>query len=130
MAPESSLDMTLMQHPRDEDLELWEVCIHLEVDPPWAWYYRISLNSCTLVILLQINPAFGDEPEIICEHCYEIEDTSIFTWSSIPSIGHYRWLHGLICRLPLNSKLDSLVCTIQRILDYELSLWHSLRLNM
>ncbi len=52
---------------------------HLEVEPPQAQYYRISPNSRTLVILLQVDPAFGDEPETICEGCYETEDTSIFT---------------------------------------------------
>jgi hypothetical protein len=43
----------------------------LEVDPLQAWYYFISPNSRTLVILLQVGPAFSDEPEIICEGCYE-----------------------------------------------------------
>jgi hypothetical protein len=31
---ESSLDLTLTQHPRDEKLEPREVCAHLEVEPP------------------------------------------------------------------------------------------------
>ncbi len=61
----------------------------LEVEPPQACYYRISPNSRTLVILLQVNPTSGDEPEIVCEGCYEIEDTSIFTWSLVPGVGHY-----------------------------------------
>jgi len=88
------------------------VCGRFEVDPLRAWYYHISPNSHTLVILLQVDPASSDEPEIVYEGCYEIEDTSIFAWSSIPSVGHYRWLHGLICRLPPNSKVDYLVRTI------------------
>jgi len=33
-APESSLDLTLTQHLRDEKPELREVCVRLEVDPP------------------------------------------------------------------------------------------------
>jgi hypothetical protein len=53
----------------------------LEVEPPRAWYYRIFSNSRSLVILLQVNPVFGDEPETICEGCYEIENNFIFTWS-------------------------------------------------
>jgi len=56
--------------------------------------------------------AFGDEPEIICEGFYEIEDLSIFAWSSIPDIGHYRWLRGSIRQLLLNSKANYLVSTI------------------
>jgi len=30
------------------------------------------------MILLQIDPAFGDEPETICEGYYKIKDTFIF----------------------------------------------------
>jgi hypothetical protein len=85
--PELSLDFTLTQHPRDEKPEPREVRARLEVEPPRAWYYHISPNSRTLVILLQVDPASGDEPEIVCEGCYETEDTSIFAWSSVPGIG-------------------------------------------
>ncbi len=90
----------------------------LEVEPPWAWYYRISPNSHTLVILLQVDPASGDEPETVCESCYETEDTFIFAWSSVLGVGHYRWLCGSIRRLPPNSKADYLVHTIRRIPDF------------
>ncbi len=48
------------------------------------------------MILLQVNTAFGDEPETVCEGYYETEDTSIFAWSSILSVGHYRWLRDPI----------------------------------
>ncbi len=84
----------------------------LEVEPPRAWYYLISSNFRTLMILLQVDPASGDELKTVCESCYETEDTSIFAWSSILGIGHYRWLHGPIHRLPPNSKVDYLVRTI------------------
>ncbi len=50
--PESSLDLTLTQHPRDEEPEPRKVRACLEVEPLRAWYYRISPNSRTLVILL------------------------------------------------------------------------------
>jgi hypothetical protein len=70
------------------------------------------------VILLQVDPASGDELETVCEGCYETEDTSIFAWSSVSGIDHYRWLRGLIHRLPPNSKADYLVCTIRCILDF------------
>ncbi len=116
--PKSSLDLTLTQHPHDEEPELREVRARLEVEPPRTWYCRISPNSRTLVILLQVDPASGDEPETVCEGCYETEDTSIFAWSSVPGVGHYRWLHGPIRRLPPNSKADYLVRTIRRILDF------------
>jgi hypothetical protein len=94
------------------------VCARLEVEPPRAWYYRVSPNSRTLVILLQVDPAFGDELETVCEGCYETEDTSIFAWSSVPGVGHYRWLRDLIRRLPPDSKADYLVRTIRHILDF------------
>jgi len=70
------------------------------------------------VILLQVDPASNDEPETVREGCYETKDTSIFAWSSIPSVGHYRWLRGPIRQLPPNSKADYLVRTIRRILDF------------
>ncbi len=90
----------------------------LEVEPPRAWYYRISSTSRTLVILLQVDPAFGDEPKTVYEDYYETENIFIFIWSSVPGVGHYRWLCGLICRLPPNSKANYLVHTIRRILDF------------
>ncbi len=74
------------------------------------------------MILLQIDPNFSDELETISEGCYEIEATSIFAWSSIPNIAHYRWLRGLIHWLPSNSKANYLIRTIQRILDF-FQLW-------
>jgi hypothetical protein len=110
--------LTLTQHPRDEELEPREVRARLEVEPPRAWYYRISPNYRTLVILLQVNLVSGDELETVCEGCYETKDTSIFAWSLVLGIGHYRWLCGPIRRLPPNSKADYLVCTIRRILDF------------
>jgi hypothetical protein len=70
------------------------------------------------VILLQVDPVFGDELETICEGCYETKDTSIFAWSSIPGVAHYHWLCDLIRRLPLNGKANYLVRTIQRILNF------------
>jgi hypothetical protein len=41
------------------------------------------------VILLQVDPISGDEAETVYEGFYEIKDTSIFAWSSIPNVGHY-----------------------------------------
>jgi len=78
----------------------------LEVEPPRAWYYRISPNSRTLVIFLQVDPASSDKPETVYEGCYETKDTSIFARSSVPAVGHYRWLCGPIRQLPPNSKVD------------------------
>jgi hypothetical protein len=115
---ESSLNLTLTQHPRDEEPEPREVRARLEVEPLRAWYYRISPNSRTLVILLQVDLASDDEPETVCEGCYETKDTSIFALSSVPEVGHYRWLRGPIRRLPPNSKANYLVRTIRRILDF------------
>jgi len=49
---ETSLNLTLTQHPRDEDPKLREVRVRFEIEPPRAWYYCIFPNFCTLVILL------------------------------------------------------------------------------
>jgi hypothetical protein len=70
------------------------------------------------VILLEVNPAFVDEPEIIYEKFYKIKYTSIFTWFSIFGIKHYHWLCDLIRQLPPNRKVNYLVHTIQCILDF------------
>jgi hypothetical protein len=70
------------------------------------------------MILLQVDPASGAEPEIICEGCYETVNTFISAWSSVPDVGHYRWLHGLNRRLPPNSKADYVIHTIRRILNF------------
>jgi hypothetical protein len=85
-ASESSLALTLTQHPCDEEPKQWEVRVWLEIDYLRTWYYRISPNFRTLVILLQVHPAFGDELEIVCEGYYETKNTSIFAWSSIPGV--------------------------------------------
>ncbi len=74
------------------------------------------------MILLQVDLISGDEPETIYEGCYKIEDTSIFAWSSILGIGHYRWLHGPIHQLFHNNKVNYLIRTIRRILNF-LQLW-------
>ncbi len=70
------------------------------------------------MILLQVDPASGDEPETVYESCYETEDTSIFAWSLVPGVGHYRWLGSPIRRLLPNSKVDYLVRTIRCILNF------------
>jgi GTPase len=94
------------------------VRVRLKVKPFRTWYYCISPNSHTLVILLQVDLTFSDELETVCEGCYETENTSIFAWSSVPGVGHYRWLRGSIRRLLLNNKVDYLVHTIRRILNF------------
>jgi hypothetical protein len=70
------------------------------------------------VILLQVNPVFGDELETVRESYYQIEDTYVFAWSSILGVGHYCWLHNPIRQLPLNNKEDYLMRTTQCILDF------------
>jgi hypothetical protein len=64
------------------------------------------------MILLQVNPIFGDKPKTVSKGFYKTKDSSIFVWFSNPNVEHYCWLHGPICRLLPNSKADYLVCTI------------------
>jgi hypothetical protein len=109
---ESFLDLTLMQHPHDEDPKPRKVCVRFGIEQLQTWYYCISPNSHTLVILLQVDPVSGDEPETIYEGYYRIKDIFIFAWFSILGIGHYRWLRGLIHQLLLYSKVNCLVRTI------------------
>jgi len=41
------------------------------------------------VVLLQVDFVFGDELETIWKSLYEIEDISIFAWSSFLGVEHY-----------------------------------------
>jgi len=70
------------------------------------------------MILLQVDPAPGDEFEIVYEGYYETKNTSIFAWSSIPGVGHYCWLCDPIRRLPPNSITNYLTHIIRCILDF------------
>jgi hypothetical protein len=70
------------------------------------------------VILLQVDPVSNDESKTVCEGYCETKVISIFAWSLVLGIGHYRWLHGPIRRLPSNGKADYLVRTIRYILDF------------
>ncbi len=70
------------------------------------------------MILLQVNLASGDKPETVCGGYYKTENIYLFTWSSVPDVGHHCWLRGPICRLPPNSKANYLVHTIRRILYF------------
>jgi hypothetical protein len=103
---ESSLDLTLMQHLHHETLELRKVRPCIEVEPPRTWYNRISPNSCTLVILLQVDLASSDEPKIVCEGFHETKETFIFTWFSILGVRHYCWLCSPIHQLLFNNTFE------------------------
>jgi hypothetical protein len=78
-----------MQHPHDEEPEIRKVHVRFQVEPPRAGCYCISLNSRTLVILLQVNLAFSDELEFVCEGYYETKYTSIFAWFLVLGVGHF-----------------------------------------
>jgi len=80
------------------------VCPHFKIKPIRTWYYQISSNFHTLMILLQVDPTSSDKPEIVYEGFYEIKDTSIFTWSLILGVGHYHWLCNLIHRFLLTTR--------------------------
>jgi hypothetical protein len=107
---ESSLDLTLTQHPRDEEPEPREVRACLEVEPPRAWYYRISPNSRILVLLLQVDLASGDEPEIVRESCYKPKTLLSSHGLQFPTLDT---IVGCAVRF-----VDYLVRTIRRILDF------------
>jgi hypothetical protein len=67
----SSLDLTITQPLRDEDLEPQKVHLHFKIESSQVWYYQFFLNFRTLVILLQVDFAFGDELEIVYKCFYE-----------------------------------------------------------
>ncbi len=117
-ALKSYLDLTLTQHPYDENSESQQVHTRFEVNPSRTWYYHISSNFRTLMIFVANQPHFWWWIWNCMKGCYKTEDTSIYTWSLIPRVRHYRWLHNLICWLFPNNKVDYLVRTIQRILNF------------
>jgi len=92
----SSLNLTLTQHPCNEDPKPWKMRLHFKVEHLWAWYYQNFPNFHTLVILLQVNLTFSNEFTTMYEGFYEIKNILIFAWSSIPNIGHYHWLGSSI----------------------------------
>jgi len=57
----------LTQHLRDEDPEPREMHLCLEVEPLRTWYYCISPNFRTSVILLQVDPTSNDKLETVYE---------------------------------------------------------------
>jgi hypothetical protein len=83
----------------------------LEVKPLQAWYYCISPNFRTLVILLKVDPTSSDEPKTIYKGFYEIENTpsSHIKYS-------VRWTLSLVAWFNLsttfNNKADYLIHTI------------------
>jgi hypothetical protein len=84
---------------------------------PWWFCYR-----STLFLMMNL--------KLFVKRFYEIENTSIFAWSSILGVGHYSCFYSLICRLPLNSLANYLVHTIWCIINFlqlKISLWHNLR---
>jgi hypothetical protein len=60
------------------------------------------------MILLQVDATFNDEFEIVYKGFYKTENTFIFAWSSIPSVGNYHWLRSLIHQLLPNNKVNKL----------------------
>jgi hypothetical protein len=92
--------------------------LYFKVEHLWAWYYENFPNFHTLVILLQVNLTFNNELATMYEGFYEIKNTLIFAWSSIPNIGHYHWLGISIHWLPPNNKEDYLIHTIRHILNF------------
>jgi hypothetical protein len=53
--------------------------------------FVLKLNPFELGIIIFLRTLhLRDELETVCEGFYETEDTSIFTWSSILGVGHYR----------------------------------------
>ncbi len=94
------------------------MCLHIEIESLELGIINFFSNFHTLVISLQVDLIFSNELEIVYKGFYKNEDTSIFAWSSIPSVVHYSWLHDLIHRQLLNNKADYLVHIMRHILDF------------
>jgi len=95
---ESSLDLIFTQHAHDENPKPRKVRPYLEIEPLRAWYYRISSNFHTLMILLQFESTFNDGYKTI---------TKVFT-----KLKTFLSLHDL--QFPM---LDTIVGSIVQFVD-------------
>jgi hypothetical protein len=75
-------------------------------------------NVSTLTIYLK----FGLDFQICLGKFIEClagnDDVCLFLRTWVPSDGHYRWLKGQVNNLPIKQRINYVVCTICKILDF------------
>ncbi len=83
-----------------------------------AWDRRLSPNPHALAIYLEFVPTHGVVSERFEECQCEDDDVRLHYRTWVPGDGHYCWLRGLINPLPMEHRVEYLVGTIRRILDF------------
>ena len=98
----SSQPCTSRRQPRDEE-------------PPALRRRRRLPSSRSLVIVLEVEPAFNGLPEGVFGGQFHNEDTEIHAWSEVEGVGHYRWLQGPMNHLPREQQLEFIADVMRQI---------------
>ncbi len=112
---ETPFDLNVSQRSREEDSPRRVVRTRVDC---LVWDRRLSPNPHALVIYLEFVLVHGAAPERFEECQCEDDDVRFHCRTWVPGDGHYRWLRGLINRLPLEHRAEYLARTIRRILDF------------
>ena len=75
---------------------------------------RIPSNRL-LVIVFEIEPAFGGLPEGVFARQFHNEETEVQAWSEVEGVGHYRWLQGSMNHLPREQQLEFIADVMRQI---------------
>ena len=75
---------------------------------------RIPSNR-SLVIVLEIEPAYNGQPEGVFGGQFHNEDTEVHAWSVLEDVGHYRWLNGPLNHLPREQQLEFIADVMRQI---------------
>jgi hypothetical protein len=75
-------------------------------------------SSRSLVIVIEVEPAFEGRPEAVFEGLFCNEDTEVQAWSQVAGVGHYRWLQGPLNHLTRARQLEYVGETMRHIFDY------------
>lgn len=75
-------------------------------------------SSRSLVIVIEVEPAFEDRPEAVFEGRFCNEDTEVQAWSQVEGVGHYRWLQGPLNHLTRARQLEYVGETMRHIFDF------------
>ena len=75
-------------------------------------------STRSVVIVLEVEPAYGDRPEAIFEGRFTNEDTEVQAWSMVEGVGHYRWLQGPMRLLTRERQLEFIAETMRHLFDF------------
>ena len=98
----SSQPTNSRRRPRDEE-------------PPAPQRRRRIPNNRSLVIVLEVKPAFNGLPEGVFGGQFHNEDIEVHVWSEVEGVGHYRWLQGPMNHLPREQQVEFIAEAMRQI---------------